>query len=269
MRRGVWSIVSLVVLLLLLPFDAPTGAGAHPASVYTSQIRSHGVMLSISLARRTYPQDALVRVTVRLVNVSQRAVLIGRTQGSVCPQSGPGIRVTDSSGRKLYPPAIAWLPASCGPPISPGPLLSGHTVQRRFLAVLRGDRVQAVVSIGASSLEITTPPISVVLEPEPAPRTVVHITFLSHIDVMASSPSQRGRFYYMESELCLATGSNARGAVGSASGMARFQFTTPDLHGRYRFSTICGSPSRWSFTGGWLDHRVVTVDYSAPGQVSP
>jgi hypothetical protein len=267
MRRGVWSIVSLVVLLL--PFDAPTGAGAHPASVYTSQIRSHGVLLSVSLVRRAYPQDALVRVTVRLVNVSRRTLQVDGTEAAVCYQQGPGIRVTDSSGRKVYPPAIAWLLASCGPPISPRPLLPGHIVQRRFLAVLHGDRIQAVVSIGASSLEITTPPISLVLKPEPAPRAVVHITFLSHIDVMASSPSQRGRFYYMESELCLATGSNARGAVGSASGMARFQFTTPDLHGRYRFSTICGSPTFWNFTGGWLNHRAVTVKYIQTKQATP
>jgi hypothetical protein len=268
MRLGVKGLVCLVVLLLL-PFEAPSVAAAHPASLYASHIRAHGLVLSVSLERRTYPRDALVRVMVRLVNVSRLAVLIGRTQGSVCPQSGPGLRVTGSSGRMLYPPAITWLLASCGPPIHPRPLLPGHVIQRRFLAVLRGDRIQAVAGIDDGSVEIATPPLSVRLVPEAVPQAVVHPDFLSHIDVTPSTPSQQGRFYYMESEACLATTPGAQGTVGSAAGMAHFQFTMPDLHGGYSFSTMCGSPSRWSFTGGWLNHRAVTVDYSAPGQATP
>jgi hypothetical protein len=264
----VWSSVCLAVLLLL-PFEAQSAASAHPASVYMSQIREHGVVLSVSLARRTYPQDALVRVTVRLVNVSQRVVQIGGTEAAVCDQQGPGVRVTDSTGRKLYPPAVTWLLASCGPPITPWPLLPGHVIQRKFLAVLRGDRIQAVVSFGDGSVEITTPPLPVVLVPEPAPRAMVQIAFLSHIDVTASTPSQQGRFYYMESEFCSTAPPSAQGAGGSAFGMTHFRFTTPNQNGVYRFSTMCSSLARWSFTGGWLNHRAVTVDYIRPEQVTP
>jgi hypothetical protein len=268
MKLGVWPSVCLAVLLLL-PFEASPVARAYPASVYTSQARSHGVVLSLSLTHRTYPQDALVRVTVRLVNVSQHAVLIGGTEAAVCVQQGPGIRVTDSTDRRLYPPAITWLLASCGPPIIPRPLLPGHVVQRRFLAVLRGDRIQAVASFGDGSVQIVTPPLSLRLVSEPAPRAVVHIASLPYIDVTASTTVQRGRFYYMESELCWAAGSNASGTVGSAFGVARFRFTLPNETGVYRFPTECGSPTRWSFTGGWLNHRAVTVDYTPPAQVTP
>jgi hypothetical protein len=247
----------------------PMVAGTYSTSVHRTQTRAHGVVLSVSMARRTYPQDALVRITVRLVNVSKRAVRVDGTEAAVCDQQGPGIRVTDSTDQTLYPPAIAWLFASCGPPIIPHPLLPGHAVQRRFLAVLRGNRIQAVASIGASSLEIATPLLSVVLVPEPAPQAVVHSEFLSHIDVTPSASGQRGRFYYMESEGCLGTTPGAGGSVGSAAGTTRFQFTLPDQDGVYRFSTMCGSPARWSFTGGWLNHPAVTVDYSAPRQITP
>lgn len=268
MRLGVRALVSLAVLLFL-PFEAPSVARAHPASIYASQIRSHGVVLSVSLARRTYPQDALVRVTVRLVNVSRRAVQVDGTEAAVCDQQGPGIRVSDRTGHKLYPPAITWLLTSCGPPIIPHPLLPGHVVQRRFLAVLRGNHIQAVASIGPSSFEITTPPLSVVLVPEAPPHAVVHPDYLSHIDVTPATPSQRGRFYYVESEACLANNPGAPGAVGSAARIGRFQFTRPNQDGVYRFSTICGSPTFWIFTGGWLNHRVATVEYTAPKQAAP
>lgn len=30
-----------------------------------------------------------------------------------------------------------------------------------------------------------------------------------------------------------------------------------------------GSPSRWSFAGGWLNHPAVTVDYSAAIWATP
>jgi hypothetical protein len=247
---------------------APTPAGTHPTPVYRTQVASHGVKLSLTFPRRVYPRDALVRVSVRLVNVSLRVVLIGRTEAAVCAQQGPGIRVTDSTHRNLYPPAITWLLASCGPPIDPRPLLPGHVMQRKLLAILRGDRIQAVASVGLKSIEVTTPPLSMVLVPEPAPRAVVRIAFLSHIDVTPSTLSQQGRFYFMESEFCFAATPSAQGAVGSASGMTHFQFTTPDQHGVYRFSTICGSPSRWSFTGGWLNHRAVSVNYSRPNKAT-
>ena len=169
MRRGVRALVCLVVLLLL-PLAAPSAVGAHPASVYTSQIRTHGVLLSVSLARRTYPQDALVRVTVRLVNVSQRTVQIGGTGAAMCGQDGPGVRVTDANNRQLYPPAAEWVLASCGPPIRPRPLLPGHALQQKLLAILRGDRIRGVASLGNQSIQVLTPPVILRLTKEPAPH---------------------------------------------------------------------------------------------------
>jgi hypothetical protein len=267
MRRGVWSIVSLVVLLL--PFDAPTGAGAHLASVYTAQIRSHGVMLSISLARRDYPQDALVRVTLRLVNVSRRAVQIGGTGAAVCGQHGPGVRVTDTNNRQLYPPAVEWVLASCGPPIRPLPLLPGHALQRKLLAILRGDRIQGVASLGIQSIQVLTPPVILRLTNEPAPHLSLTTSAPVEIDITPATPNQRGAFYLTDSILCLHTTPDAGGGLGSGTGLPRFVRSTVGGDGVFRLPAECDPPTRWSFAGGWLNHPAVTVDYSAPIQAAP
>jgi hypothetical protein len=268
MKQGMWSSVSLTVLLLL-PFHVPPSVNAHPPSLYTSQIGVHGVVLSVSLARRTYPQDALVRVTVRLVNVSRRAVQIGGTEAAICRQHGPGVRVTDANNRQLYPPAAEWVLASCGPPIRPLPLVPGHALQRKLLAVLRGDRIQGVASLGNQSIQVLTPPVIVRLTNEPAPHLSLTTSSPAEIDVTPATPDQRGAFYLTTSIVCLHTTPDASGNLGGGSGTPDFVRGTVGGDGVFRLPAGCDPPTRWSFAGGWLNHPAVTVDYSAPVQATP
>jgi hypothetical protein len=268
MRLGVRALVCLVVLLLL-PFEAPSVVSAHPASVYTSQIRAHGVMLSISLARRTYPQDALVRVMVRLVNVSRRTVQIGGTGAAICGQDGPGVRVTNANNRQLYPPAAEWVLASCGRAIHPLPLPPGHVLQRKLFAILRGDSIQGVASLGNQSIQVLTPPVILRLTNEPAPHLSLITSSPAEIDVTPATPDQRGAFYLTTSILCLHTTPDAGGSLGSGTGLPGFVRGTVGGDSVFRLPAGCAPPTRWSFAGGWLNHRAVTVDYIAPGQATP
>jgi hypothetical protein len=98
-------------------FPLPTPVRARLGLVYHADVRSHGVRLSLTLPQRTYPQDALVRVIVRLENISRRIVQVGGVGAAVCDRRSPGIRVTGADNQVLYPPAIAWMLPSCGPSI--------------------------------------------------------------------------------------------------------------------------------------------------------
>jgi hypothetical protein len=249
-------------------FHALSAVRARPAHVYTSQIRAHGVFLSISLARRTYPQDALVRVTVRLVNVSRRTVRVGATSGPVLGHYGPGVQVLGAGNQVLYPPAAEWVLAGGAKPVRPAPLLPGHTLQRKLLAILRGDRIQGIASLGAQSVRVLTPPLKLELTNEPAPHLTLITSAPAEIDVTPATPDQRGMFYLTTSILCLHA-PDAGGNEGGGSGDARFERGTVGRDGVFRLPAGCDPPTRWSFAGGWLNHPAVTVDYSAPVQATP
>jgi hypothetical protein len=247
----------------------PIPAGTNSTSVYRTQIRAHGVELSLTFPRRTYPQDALVRVTVRLVNVSRRTVQIGGTGAAICGQHGPGVRVTDANNLQLYPPAAEWVLVSCGPPIHPRPLRPGHALQRKLLAILRGDRIEGVASLGNQSIQALTPPVLLRLTNEPAPHLSLTTSAPAEIAVTPATPDQRGAFYFTGSILCLHTTPDAGGGLGSGTGFPRFVRGTTGGDGVFRLPAGCDPPTRWSFAGGWLNHPAVTVDYSAPGQATP
>lgn len=276
-KQAAWWLAILCMIQLLAPASmraasvgvTPISAGTHPPSDYGTRVVSHGIQLSLTFRRRTYSQDALVRVTVRLVNVSHRVVLIGGTGAAMCGQRGPGIQVTDANNRVQYPPAVEWMLASCGPRIHPRPLRPGHVLQRKLLAILRGDRVRAVASLGNPSMQVLTPPVVLTLAHETPPHLSLSTTLPAEIDVAPATPDQRGSFYLTTSIVCLHTTPDASGNLGSGTGFPRFVRGAPDGDGVFRLPAGCDPPTRWSFAGGWLNHPVVTVNYRRPGQIAP
>lgn len=265
--RRIVPIVGLSVpaLLLFLCFLPPYPVQARPTSAHRVEVRAHGVELSLSLPRRDYPRDALVRVTIRLENISRQLVQVGVTGAAVCDRRGPGVQVSTASHQILYPPAITWLLPSCGPVFLPRALRSGRAIQRRLFAILRGNHIQAIAAIGKKPVEITTPPLTVMLRSEPAPRVILRTTAPSKISVSSATPAQRGSFYYITSEMCIFPTPGPQGGTGSGWGMTHFAFSTPDRDGVYRFASGCEPPTRWSFVGGWLNHPVATIEYIRPG----
>lgn len=257
--------LSAPALLLFLCFLPPYSVQARPTSAYLAEVRTHGVELSLSLPRHDYPQDALVRVTVRLENISRRVVQVGATGAPACDRRGPGVLVSNASHQILYPPAITWLLPSCGPYLRPRSLRPGRTIRRGLFAILRGNQIQAIAAIGNKPVEITTPPLTVTLRSEPAPHLILRTTAPSEISISSATPTQRGSFYYITSEMCVFPTAGPQGGTGSGWGMTHFAFTTPDRDGVYRFASGCEPPTRWSFVGGWLNHPVATIEYIRPG----
>lgn len=192
--------------------------------------------LALTLPASSYPEDALARVTIRLENVSRKVVQIGSTSAAICAQWGPGVQVGSNAGQILYPPATAWLLPSCGSVILPQPLLPGQSIQRRLFAILRGNRIRAVATIGRDSKEIRTPWLAITLLPEPPPHVTLGTSPPSQIDVTRATAAQRGRFYYMDNILCSIPG--AQGQQGTGTGSTRFQFKSPP-----RMASIASLPN--------------------------
>lgn len=253
---------TLLVALLVGMSSLPSMPARRPlASSLTASTVLYGVRLSLTLSRRVYPQDALVHVIVQVKNVTHKSVQIGGTGGAVCRQWGPGVRVGNAAGQAVYPPAITWMLASCGPPIRLRPLAPGQAVRRQLFAILWGNHIQAVASVGRELVEIATPPLTVSLRPEPAPHLSLRTTSPSEIDVAPATPTQHGRFYYITSQVCFFPTPGAQGSSGSGWGIGHFERGTPDTDGTFHMRSGCEPPSRWSFAGGWLDHPVAVINY--------
>lgn len=99
----VWSTVGLIVavIALVLPWAASPHLSAAAAPAPASPVR-----LSVSVERASYPREALVRVTVRMKNVSRRPILVGSAPAAGCAKVGPSAQVLSAQGDSVYPEAL-------------------------------------------------------------------------------------------------------------------------------------------------------------------
>jgi hypothetical protein len=137
---------SFGLLLLLAPLSYPRGTGAAPVSAVQIETTTHGVKLFLSIPRRTYPRNALVRVTVRLQNISRRTVLVSGNNPST-------VVVLDASHRAVYWPDTPFLgQALFGESVPPRLPLKLRPQQRpvnSFFLILRGPLLQAEATLDA------------------------------------------------------------------------------------------------------------------------
>ena len=92
------SLVAAAALIAVILLVSPTYRSAI-APIHISGI-SHGMRLSLSVPRSTYPKGALILATVRVTNVSQRLIT---SPGISCTQSNPEVEDLDRTGKILYP----------------------------------------------------------------------------------------------------------------------------------------------------------------------
>jgi hypothetical protein len=141
---------SFGLLLLLAPLSYPRGTGAAPVSAVQIETTTHGVKLSLSVPRRSYPRNALVRVTVRLENVSGHTVLVSGNNPAM-------VVVSDASHQVVYWPDAPFMGQELfGQSMARRPtihLRPHHHLARSFFVILRGPFLQAQATLGAPAKE--------------------------------------------------------------------------------------------------------------------
>jgi hypothetical protein len=244
---------ALLALSLGVPFLVPDPAHATTtASVSTSTV-SDGMRLTLTLPRRVYLRNALVRATVRMQNVSHHTILTRIGDG--CSSTNPSIEVFDGLGHLINQgPLIEFGNLGC-PAIFGQPFLPGHTVRHHVFAVLRGRYARAVLNVGKNlNGQIITPKLSVRLVHGEAPIVTIKQSNVGPFAQVDRPHGASGPLYFVGSARC-----------GSASNFKGYS-TTP-LWSRAAIAEVnrvysgCYGAQEWHALAGYLNFPVATIDY--------
>lgn len=247
-------------ILLILP-SSNTGVISsvlREQQPFTSRVVSRGLELALSLPRRSYPHNALVRVRVSVRNISSHMIRVGASPAPECEWSGPGVEVLSTAGAPLYPPAAPWIMPSCGPPRLPRDLLPGRSLHHATLAVLRSNTIRAVVTLG-SGKEIATPLLHLPVHDDPAPTLSIQKSPTLRLLVTPGTSAQHGPFYFVSGIRCSGPDQSGFGEATS-----HWELGSAQRDGAFHLIAACDQPMDWVFTGGWLDHPAVSLDYKTP-----
>jgi hypothetical protein len=243
--------LSLAVALLLSAWSPVSRTNASSVATLHVDTVTHGVKLSLSVPRQTYPKDALVRVTVRLQNVSRHTVLVSGNNPAT-------VVVLDSSHQAVYRPDTPFLGrALFGQSVPPRLAIKLRPNQRlvnSFFLILRGPLLQAEATLGARAQEYSIRGALVPLTlTDETPPTVV-VAALPTIHATITPPrGVSGPPYFVEETQC--TGNGISGTWGGW-GMSSSDNLTPG------FASDCISNRKWIAYAGWLGHPVASIDYA-------
>jgi hypothetical protein len=248
--------LSLIVLLLLTVWSPVprTNASSVAAAVQVDTV-THGVKLSLSIPSRTYPRNALVRVTVRLENVSRHTVLVSGNNPAIA-------LVLDASHQVVYWPDSPFMGQELfGQSIARRPtihLRPHHHLARSYFVILRRPLLQAQATLGAPGKEydIGAAFVPLALTDEAAPMAIV--TGAPSIHAAITPPAGTvGPPYFVEQTAC-----TGKAIYGDSRGwdVAPGDDLVPG------FSSDCMSNRKWIAYAGWLNHPVVAISYSQPAE---
>jgi len=255
---------ALFSTLVACSFSAPVAAQWQPATHLTVSTVSHGVKLTLTVPRRNYPRNALIRVSVRLENVSQHWKTISGG-GPMCGSNHPGAAVTTDAGLAVYPPAIPSVFASCGRFLRGTRLPPGGVLHAHPLIILRGNHVMAYARIDNQGTELVTRQLVLHLVPGVAPQVTFTKTFFLQAAVRPANAGMKKRLYFLYGYRCPGGGDPAdHGIISTSSGVVTWQSTTLSHHGAYLFQVGCRDPIEWHVVAGYLNQPVAMIDYPAP-----
>jgi hypothetical protein len=155
---------------------------------------SHGIKLSLIASKSEYPRDALVQVTVRIDNVSDRAITM--REFSVW---NPEVRAETGSGEMIFRSGEALLePFSHGPAPGQFMLVPGESTEQQVHVILRAERLRPEVVLieNRRSTVVIGQSVSVALYPEEAPHVRLHLDPL-YADIEPAVPVD-GALLYQE-----------------------------------------------------------------------
>jgi hypothetical protein len=193
----------------------------------------------------------------------------------------PKTEVLDSGGHVLYPPPFP-LPRLNGtfksgvPPL----IAPGAVIKEYLLAVLRGNRIHAVLHFHLQTatpgrrITLRTPIIRLTLTSGRAPTVTVHSSPPVSAVLHPATSQQRGDLYHVGWYECrMANGQIHFGGSGFYEGPSGPQGIAPFLFGYLYFwapsqSRVlrpgCSSPMEWHVVAGWPNQPVVRINYKAP-----
>lgn len=214
---------------------------------------THGVKLSLRIPRQTYPKNGLVKVTVRLENVSRHTVLVSGNNPSM-------VVVSDASQQVVYWPDAPFMGQELfGQSMARRPtihLRPHHHLARSYFVILRGPLLQAHATLGVPAKErnIGGAFVPLALTDEAAPAVTVSDTPTIHATITPPAGTV-GPPYFVEQTLC--TGKDIYGD-------SRGWDVAPSDDLIPGFSSDCVSNRKWIAYAGWLGHPVANIDYAEP-----
>ncbi len=211
---------------------------------------SHGTKLSVSVKRRVYPRDALVRAYFSMRNVSPHTLSVN---------SGNGVEVVTGQRRVVFPPALST-PGPTGGGLSVAYLRPGKRIGGSQLVILRAGYIIEAVSVGGNvrlgvpGVGVVTPALHLTLTAPDRPTFVLKTSPQVLADLQFARGFRGGRIEFTQFYQCgeppheLQVGSSLYGSWTIASSL--------------RFRPGCAHPVRWQLIAGAIDHSVVTLNYS-------
>jgi hypothetical protein len=222
-------------------------------------IENHGLKITLSAPRGTYPRNALVATSITVKNVSSKSIPILRW---ACL---PSIR-TLVLGKKghPYPPPVNLHPPSCGPSRPSKPLVPGGVLRTTSLVVLRSGSLRADLRIAggqSGSLAVSGNVLRLTLVPGAAEHVRLTSGTPGHPNAGFTAsirPVQKraGRLYVASWQSCRqanGTGQDTGTFPGQWLAASRSILRTSILR------PSCGH-QMWQFAAGWIGHPVAKLD---------
>jgi hypothetical protein len=242
-------------LLLSLPLLMPVHRLSAASGIRIESV-THGIRMTLAVPSRTYPRDALIRVSLTLTNVSHGTRYIG--SGLQEPEA----YVLDSSGAEVYSPHDPLGDQTLLEQKGPGPrsfaLLAGHAWRKTQYVVLRGEYIGFEAILGrpghGNEISIRSGEAVVRLTEEPKPSVAITSSPTLHAVVNPVVPAQ-GPLHYL-SETSWAVGDNAR-LTGTGWEITR----STTIQSQIPASSLTGAICKWHAIASWLNHPVVEITY--------
>jgi hypothetical protein len=230
---------------------------------------SHGLGITLLVKRRSYPRNALVKVTVRAANLSEHPIRVAPTpRYGACPAGQPAVRVQSADGSTSYAPGpfaatAIFCPDISSPAAGQGSLKSGRQLALTQYVVLRGPRLQGVLSLWSSGRPITaaTPPLLLHQATAPAPRVVIHRGSRPYAVVTPLAAVQGPLLAAMSWQCRKASLSAGPATLATVSRVTPLQPANP-RHLAPTLPPSCGVLLRWHAVVGWANSPVTEIAYT-------
>jgi hypothetical protein len=268
-------VTRILALLMICVFPA-TDVGAVPAqanrqlrsqaptspspSGYVVQAVAHGVRLTLILSKRVFAADEITRATVRVDNLTHRALVIDHR----CGTQNPAVTVRAADGFVLYPPPVVYLSAPARCQLHTTMLGGDSSLVSHPYVIVRAKHVQASVTLAPKSVQSTGPgpgPSFVVRTSEarvdlvPADKPAVQLCSFSNLCANVEPPPGpvglkiHGPLLYGFTAQC---GSRQVPRYIQSVWLQPAPVNDVFKPPRYRVYPGCERPATWNFVVGWL-----------------